>query len=107
MVSVEETEAESEGVSHMVLNDVFVLISDEMEDDLSSNWTEPIKGSPPRVSLPKKSGTQFRKVGGFCFYFVLFYFLYFVSQPQVLVSDFSFLKKCNESYKDSHMLSRN
>lgn len=66
-VDSEETEAETHCVSHMVLPDVFVLVSDETEDDLSNNLTVSIESSPQRVNLPKKSGAHFGKVGFFFF----------------------------------------
>lgn len=72
-VDTDTTEAETQGVSHMLLPDVFVLVSDEMEDDLSNNWTVSIESSPQRVRLPKKSGAHFQNVGVLFIY--LFYYL--------------------------------
>ncbi|MCI4392707.1 hypothetical protein PGIGA_G00148940 [Pangasianodon gigas] len=60
-VGSEETEAEPQGVSHMVLPDVFVLVSDETEDALCNDLTVSIESSPQRVSLPKKSGAHIQK----------------------------------------------
>ncbi|XP_034155230.2 transcription factor TFIIIB component B'' homolog isoform X1 [Pangasianodon hypophthalmus] len=60
-VGSEETEAEPQGVSHMVLPDVFVLVSDEIEDALCNDFTVSIESSPQSLSLPKKSGTHIQK----------------------------------------------
>ncbi|MCJ8746931.1 hypothetical protein PDJAM_G00147480 [Pangasius djambal] len=60
-VDSEGTEAEPPGVSHMVLPDVFVLVSDETEDDLCNDLTVSTESSPQRLSLPKKSGAHFQK----------------------------------------------
>lgn len=57
-----DSEAETQGVSHMVLPDAFVLVSDETEGDLSNNWTASIESCSQSVSLPK-SGAHFQKVG--------------------------------------------
>lgn len=89
-----DSEVETQGVSHMVLPNVFVLVSDETEDDISTNWTESIESSPQRVSLTKKSGAHFQKVGVFSFCESLYLILHL-------------LKKCNQSYRDSNMSSRN
>ncbi|KAK2845569.1 hypothetical protein Q7C36_010423 [Tachysurus vachellii] len=53
-VDSEETEAESQGVSHMVLDDVFVLVSDETDANLSNDWRVRIEGT-------KEAGTHFQK----------------------------------------------
>lgn len=58
----DETEAETRGVSHMMLPDVFILVSDE--DDPSTKGTEPVE----RVSLTKESCAHFEKVGVFFFF---------------------------------------
>lgn len=73
-MDTDKTEAETQGVSHMLLPDVFVLVSDEMEDDLSNNWTVSIESSPQRVGLPKKSGAHFQNVGAI--FFLFYYYLH-------------------------------
>ncbi|XP_036455019.1 uncharacterized protein PB18E9.04c-like [Colossoma macropomum] len=52
----EDTEEDCEGVSHMVLADVFVPVSEEMGHDLSQDWLIPIESSPHKenVNHPKK-----------------------------------------------------
>lgn len=62
--------AETPGVSRMVLSDVFVLVSDEIEDDLSNNLRVSLESSPQRVGLPMKSDAHFQKVGVVVFLFV-------------------------------------
>lgn len=52
-VDSEETVAGTQGVCHMVLPDVLVLVSDEMEDGLCEE---------PLESLSKNSSTHFQKV---------------------------------------------
>ncbi|XP_047675083.1 transcription factor TFIIIB component B'' homolog isoform X2 [Tachysurus fulvidraco] len=53
-VDSKETEAESQGVSHMVLDDVFVLVSDETDANLSNDWRVPIEST-------QEAGTHFQK----------------------------------------------
>lgn len=60
--------AETPGVSRMVLSDVFVLVSDEIEDDLSNNLRVSLESSPQRVGLPMKSDIHFQKVGVVVFF---------------------------------------
>lgn len=63
-----ESEAETQVVSHMVLPDVFVLVCDETEDDLSNDRTVSIESSSQKVNLPQKAAIHFQKVGVFfCF----------------------------------------
>ncbi|KAK3539017.1 hypothetical protein QTP86_023621 [Hemibagrus guttatus] len=59
-VDSKETEAETQVVSHMVLPDVFVLVSDET-DDFSNGWTVSVESSSQKVNLPQKAGTHFQK----------------------------------------------
>ncbi|XP_026880043.2 uncharacterized protein LOC113586240 [Electrophorus electricus] len=52
-VDLNEAEEEREGVSHMVLADVFVPVSEEMGEDLSEDWQLPFVSSPTREEVEK------------------------------------------------------
>ncbi|XP_051525573.1 transcription factor TFIIIB component B'' homolog [Myxocyprinus asiaticus] len=45
----EEIDDEHEGVSHMVLTDIFIPVSEESGDDLTKEWTTTGKGSPHKA----------------------------------------------------------